>query len=57
MEPAAFQAGIARLKATATRQAHAAARSQEDDQALWRYALMLMVIGLAAEGLLGRRLH
>ena len=51
-----FQAGISRLKATGARQARSEAIRQEDQQALWRYGLLLMVVSLAAEGLLGRRL-
>ncbi|MGH9253945.1 MAG: BatA domain-containing protein [Vicinamibacterales bacterium] len=52
----AFQSGIARLHASAAQQARTEARQQEDEQALWRYGLLLMVVSLAAEGLLGRRL-
>jgi hypothetical protein len=51
-----FQAGVARLNATAARQAGAQARSDEDRQRLWQYALLLMVVSLAAEGIVGRRL-
>ena len=52
----AFQSGISRLHASALQEARAAASQQEDQQSLWRYGLLLMVISLAAEGLLGRRL-
>ena len=52
----AFQSGISRLHATGQQQARTVARQQEDQQSLWRYGLLLMVISLAAEGLLGRRL-
>ena len=51
-----FQAGISRLNATAAQQARSEARQQEDGQGLWWYGLLLMVIGLAAEGVVGRRL-
>ena len=51
-----FHAGISRLKATAAEQARSAANRQEDEQGLWRYGLLLMVVSLAAEGVLGRRL-
>lgn len=56
MEAEAFHAGISRLQASAAQQAQSAARRQEDEQGLWRYGLLLMVVSLAAEGLLGRRL-
>ena len=51
-----FQSGVSRLHAGADQRAHAEARQEEDQQSLWRYGLLLMVISLAAEGLLGRRL-
>jgi len=51
-----FQSGISRLRAAGERQASAQARQQEDQQSLWRYGLLIMVVSLAAEGLLGRRL-
>lgn len=51
-----FQAGISRLHANAARRADDGAREREDQQSLWRYGLLLMVVSLAAEGLLGRRL-
>ena len=51
-----FQAGVSRMNATAGRQARSEAREQEDNQRLWQYALLLMVVSLAAEGMLGRRL-
>ncbi|OFW16112.1 MAG: hypothetical protein A3F70_02935 [Acidobacteria bacterium RIFCSPLOWO2_12_FULL_67_14] len=56
MTAESFQAGISRLRATAAQQARADERQQEDQQSLWRYGLLLMVVALAAEGLLGRRL-
>jgi hypothetical protein len=52
----AFQAGISRLQAGAAYEAQAEARRQEDVQGLWWYGLLLLVVSLAAEGLLGRRL-
>jgi hypothetical protein len=51
-----FQAGISRLRAGAATEAQAEARRQEDAQGLWWYGLLLLVVSLAAEGLLGRRL-
>jgi hypothetical protein len=52
----AFKAGVSRLTAAAARQQGVAEASSEDGQRLWQYALLLMIIGLAAEGALGRRL-
>jgi len=51
-----FQAGISRLNATAAQQARSEVRQREDSQGLWWYGLLLMVVSLAAEGVLGRRL-
>ena len=51
-----FRAGIARLNAAAVQQARAQAREREDSQRLWQYGLLLMVVSLAAEGMIGRRL-
>jgi hypothetical protein len=51
-----FQAGITRLNATAAQQARAQAREREESQRLWQYGLVLMIVGLAAEGVIGRRL-
>lgn len=51
-----FQAGIARLHASAAQQARAEARDREDSQRLWQYGLLLMIVSLAAEGIVGRRL-
>ena len=51
-----FRAGVSRLNAAAARQAGTESREQEEDQRLWQYALLLMVVSLAAEGMLGRRL-
>jgi len=52
----AFHAGISRLQARAVVAAQAEARREEDAQGLWWYGLLLLVVSLAAEGLLGRRL-
>jgi len=52
----AFQAGMSRLQARAVTEAQAEARREEDAQGLWWYGLLLLVVSLAAEGLLGRRL-
>jgi len=51
----AFRAGVTRLNA-GVQQAGVEAREQEDTQRLWQYGLLLMVVSLAAEGILGRRL-
>jgi hypothetical protein len=56
MDADAFLSGVLRLNATATRRAASQARDREHGQRLWQAALLLMVIGLAAEGVLGRRL-
>jgi aerotolerance regulator-like protein/VWA domain-containing protein len=52
----AFRSGISRLQAAGAQRARAEARQQEDEQSLWRYGLLLMLVSLAAEGVLGRRL-
>jgi hypothetical protein len=51
-----FQAGISRLKAAAVQNAQSDARQREDRQFLWWYGLLVMVVSLAAEGVIGRRL-
>jgi hypothetical protein len=51
-----FQTGISRLNAAAARSEETAAKEREDGQFLWWYGLLLMVVSLAAEGVLGRRL-
>jgi hypothetical protein len=51
-----FRAGITRLNVVAAQQARAQAREREDSQRLWQYGLLLMVVSLAAEGMVGRRL-
>lgn len=52
----AFRGGITRLNAAAAQQARAQAREREDSQRLWQYGLLLMIVSLAAEGMVGRRL-
>lgn len=56
MSGEAFLAGVSRLSTTAAQQARSGARQDEDSQGLWWYGLLLMVVCLAAEGVLGRRL-
>jgi Aerotolerance regulator N-terminal/von Willebrand factor type A domain len=51
-----FQAGISRLNAAAARDERTAAQQQEESQFLWWYGLLFMVVSLAAEGVIGRRL-
>jgi hypothetical protein len=51
-----FRAGITRLNVAAAQQARAHAREREDGQRLWQYGLLLMIVSLAAEGMIGRRL-
>jgi hypothetical protein len=50
-----FQSAVTRLKAAGGVEARAEARQQEDRQHLWQYALALMAVLLAAEGLLAAR--
>ncbi|HEY6361942.1 MAG TPA: BatA domain-containing protein [Vicinamibacterales bacterium] len=52
----AFRTSVLGLTAGAARQAGVDAEQREDGQRLWQYALLLMVVSLAAEGMLGRRL-
>ena len=54
--PEAFRAGLTRLNVAAAQQARAQAREREDNQRLWQYGLVLMIVSLAAEGMIGRRL-
>jgi hypothetical protein len=51
-----FAAAITRLNATAAVEAQASAKVQEERQRLWRYGLLLMVVGLVVEGFLGSRM-
>ena len=50
-----FQSAVTRLKAVGGVEARVEARQQEDRQHLWQYALALMAVLLAAEGLLAAR--
>jgi hypothetical protein len=54
--PDAFRAGITRLNVAAAQQARMQAREREESQRLWQYGLLLMIVSLAAEGVIGRRL-
>jgi hypothetical protein len=54
--PDAFRAGITRLNVAAAQQARVEAREREESQRLWQYGLLLMIVSLAAEGMVGRRL-
>jgi hypothetical protein len=54
--PDTFRAAIGRLHEAAAQRASRLASEQENDQGLWQIALALMVVGLVAEGALGRRL-
>jgi hypothetical protein len=56
MTAESFQAGISRLNAAAAQDERTAAQQQEDRQFLWWYGLLFMVVSLAAEGIIGRRL-
>jgi hypothetical protein len=55
LTPPAFVAAVPRAIEPAGEPAQAAQRDREGDQSLWRYGLMVMLIGLAAESLVGRR--
>jgi Aerotolerance regulator N-terminal/von Willebrand factor type A domain len=55
LTPAAFVAAVPRTGAAARPPALAAARQRESEQSLWRYGLMLMLLGLAVESVVGRR--
>jgi hypothetical protein len=52
----AFRNGVSRMNVTAAQQARAQAREREESQRFWQYALVLMMVSLAAEGILGKRL-
>jgi len=56
MTAEAFKANVTELSARADGREDTAAQQREDGQRLWQYALLLMVVSLAAEGMLGRRL-
>ncbi len=50
-----FQSAVTRLKDVGGLETRVEARQQEDRQHLWQYALALMVLLLAAEGLVASR--
>jgi Aerotolerance regulator N-terminal/von Willebrand factor type A domain len=50
-----FQSAVTRLKSEGGIEARVEARQQEDSQHLWQYALAMMALLLAAEGLLAAR--
>ncbi len=50
-----FQAAVTHLKDAGVADARVEAREQEDRQHLWQYAMMLMLLVLAAEGLVASR--
>jgi hypothetical protein len=52
----AFRDGITRLNVAAAQQARVQAREREENQRLWQYGLLLMLVSLVAEGMVGRRL-
>lgn len=55
LTPEEFEGAIRRLTRAAARRADAAVHQTESEQSYWRYGLMLMLIALAAEGLVGKR--
>jgi hypothetical protein len=55
LTPAAFAAAVPRGADPGHGPAEALQRNREGDQSLWRYGLMVMLVGLAAESLIGRR--
>jgi hypothetical protein len=55
LEPKDFQDGLARLNQAAAGEARETAAQTEEQQGFWRYGLIVMLVALAAEGLLGRR--
>jgi len=50
-----FDGAITRLKGSASAAARLEARQQEDDQHLWQYAIALMLVTLAVEGVVAAR--
>ncbi len=52
---AAFAAAVPRAAAPVPAVSEASQRNREGDQSLWRYGLIVMLAGLAAESLIGRR--
>jgi Aerotolerance regulator N-terminal/von Willebrand factor type A domain len=55
LTPAAFVAAVPRGADPGREPVEASQRNREGDQSLWRYGLMVMLVGLAAESLIGRR--
>jgi hypothetical protein len=55
LPPDAFVAAVPRTAGAAEPPVRSAARQRESEQSLWRYGLMLMLVGLAAESVVGRR--
>jgi hypothetical protein len=51
-----FRASVSRLNVAAAQQARVQAREREENQRLWQFGLLLMLVSLAAEGMVGRRL-
>jgi hypothetical protein len=50
-----FQAAVTHLRDAGAAEARVEAREQEDRQHLWQYAMILMVLVLAAEGVVAGR--
>ena len=50
-----FQSAVTRLKETGRSEGRGEARPQEDQQHLWQYALALLVVLLAVEGIVAGR--
>ena len=56
MTPAQFLAAVPRApRETPDRAAASYARTRESEQSLWRYGLIVMLIGLVAESVIGRK--
>jgi hypothetical protein len=55
LTPEAFAAAVPRGGDAGREPVEGSQRSREGDQSLWRYGLMVMLVGLAAESLIGRR--
>jgi hypothetical protein len=55
MSIADFQSAVTRLKDAGGSETRIEARQHEDRQHLWQYALALMVLLLAAEGIVASR--
>jgi hypothetical protein len=55
LTPAAFAAAVPRGADPGRGAVESSQRNREGDQSLWRYGLMVMLVGLAAESLIGRR--